>query len=106
MPPPESILRWRVIASVTGLAAVAAYALLVSEQARRCRREHVRPPRRLPERWPVPRTCLAAGDDRRITGCDRVAAGALVVAILLVQIALDDAERKAPRPGRVNRARL
>ena len=101
MSPPESILRWRLIASVTGLAAVAAYALLVS----------VLPSNKvgavIASLFGPLVACASVGLYRvlawrretiagLLAAIANVAAGALVVAMLLVQIALDDAEEQAP----------
>ncbi len=101
MLPPESILRWRVIASVTGLAAVVAYALLVS----------VLPSNKVgavvASMFGPLVACASVGLYRvlawqretiagLLAAIANVAASALVVAMLLVQIALDDAEEQAP----------
>src|SRR6266508_1018907 len=101
VPTPEPVLRWRLIASVTGLSAVAAHALLVA----------VLPSNKVGAvvasmfgplvgcasiglyRVPAWRRETIAG---LLAAIANVAAGALVVAMLLVQIALDDAEGRPP----------
>ncbi len=100
MAAPESILRWRLIASVTRLLAVAAYALLVA----------VLPSNKVgavvASMFGPLVGCASVGLYRvlawrretiagLLAAIANVAAGALVVAMLLVQIALDDAEEQA-----------
>ena len=100
MPTPKSVLRWRLIASATGLLAVAAYALLVA----------VLPSNKLgavvASMFGPLVACASVGLYRvlawrgetiagLLAAIANVAAGALVVAMLLVQIALDDAEGQA-----------
>jgi hypothetical protein len=98
---PDPVFRWRLIASVTGLSAVAAYALLVA----------VLPSNKVgavvASMFGPLVACASVGLYRvlawreatiagLLAAIANVAAGALVVAMLLVQIALDDAEERAP----------
>ena len=95
------VSRWRLIAAITGLAAVGAYTLLVAVP--------------LPDKVAAvvasmfgPLVACASIGLYRVLAWRRetiagflaaianVAAGALVVAMLLVQLALDDAEKQAP----------
>jgi hypothetical protein len=101
---PELVSRWRLIGALTGLSAVAAYTLLVAVP--------------LPDKL----AAVVASMFGPLVGCAsvglyrvlawrretvagflaaiaNVAAGALVVAMLLVQIALEDAEKQAPGLG-------